>query len=73
LASANEENLIDLHFGLGHHIRDEFGLWTDNNALLESCRILSGDKNLNADTASMVIINALWERVNKSNILTDNE
>jgi hypothetical protein len=73
LALLNEEDLIDAHFALGHQIRHEFGFWTDNNALLESCSKLSGDKNLNADTASMMIVNALWERVKKSNILDDHQ
>ena len=73
LASIDEENLIDAYFALGHQIRHEYGLWTDNNALLESCRIISENKNLHVDDASMVIINALWERVKKSNILEDNE
>ena len=65
LASTNESDLIDAHFALGHKIRHKSGMWTDNNALLESCRILSVDRNLNVDTASMVIINSLWERVKK--------
>jgi len=66
-----EENLIDVHFALGYQIRHEFGLWTGNDALLESCRILSGDKNLHVDDASMLIVKALWEKVQKSNILDE--
>ena len=72
LATMLEENLVDVHFALGYHIRYEFGLWTGNDALLESCRILSGDKNLHVDDASMLIVKALWEKVKKSNILEDN-
>ena len=71
LASINEENLIDAYFALGHQIRHEYGLWTDNNALLESCRIISENKNLHVDDASMVIIKALWEKVKEENILQD--
>ena len=73
LATMNEEDLIDAHLALGHQIRHEFGLWTGNIALLESCRIIADDKDLHIDDASMVIINALWEKVKKSNILKDNE
>ena len=73
LATMNEEDLIDAHLALGHQIRHEFGLWTGNIALLESCRIIADDKNLHIDDASMVIINVLWEKVKKSNILKDNE
>jgi hypothetical protein len=72
LATMREENLIDVHFALGYHIRHEFGLWTGNDALLESCRIISGDNNLHVDDASMLIVRALWEKVQKSNILEDN-
>ena len=73
LATMNEEDLIDAHFALGHQIRHEFGLWTGNIALLESCRIIADDKNLHIDDASMVIIKALWVKVKQSNILNDNE
>ena len=72
LATMREENLIDVHLALGYQIRHEFGLWTGNHSLLESCRILSGDKNLHVDDSSMLIVKALWEKVQKSNILEDN-
>ena len=68
-ATLAEEDLTDFHFSLGHHIRNEFGLWSGNDALLESCRIISGDKNLHVDDASMLIVKALWEKVKKSNVL----
>jgi len=73
LAGMKEEDLIDVHTALAYHIRHEFGLLTGNIALLESCRMVSGDKNLHADDASMVIINALWEKVQKSNMAADHE
>lgn len=71
LATMLEENLIDVHFALGYQIRHEFGLWTGNDALLESCRIISGDKNLHVDDASMLIVKALWEKVKEKNVLQD--
>jgi hypothetical protein len=73
LASAEEQDLIDLHFSLGTEIRDDFGLWAGNEALLQSCRELSGDANLHVDDASMVIIRTLWEKVKKSNVLDDHQ
>jgi len=73
LAGMKEEDLIDVHTALAYHIRHEFGLLTGNMALLESCRIISGDENLHPDDASMLIINALWKKVQKSNILADHE
>ena len=72
LAYMDEVDLFDLHFSLGHQIRHEFGLWTGNEALMESCRSESGNPDLHIDDASMVIVRALWERVKKSNILKDN-
>jgi hypothetical protein len=71
LATMKEEDLIDAHVALGYQIRHEFGLWTGNDALLECCRIKSGDKDLHVDDASMLIVKALWERVKVSNVLED--
>ena len=71
LSSITEESLVDLHFSLGHKIRNEYGLWSGNDALLESCRKFAGDENLHVDDASMIIIRALWEKVKKENILRD--
>lgn len=73
LAGMKEEDLIDVHTALAYHIRHEFGLLTGNIALLESCRMASGDKNLPTDSAAMLIINALWEKVRRSNILEGHE
>ena len=36
LASAKESDLIGYHFGLGMYIRNQFGLWQGNAALLWS-------------------------------------
>ena len=68
LASMDEVDLTDLHLSLGHDIRDDFGLWVGNEALMESCRIMAGKQDLHVDDASMIIIGALWEKVKKSNI-----
>lgn len=73
LSAMNEEDLIDVHVALGYHIGHEFGLLTGNAALLESCRIISGEKNLRMEDASMLIVKALWEKVKKSNIPADRQ
>ena len=53
-----EQELSLLHFGLGNYIRNEFGLWRNNEELLTVC---CPDSSLrNADDASMVSIKALW-------------
>jgi hypothetical protein len=61
----SENDLIHLHFGLGMGIRNDFGLWTGNEALIESCRIKAGKDDLHIDDTSSVIIKALWERLKK--------
>ena len=57
LAALPEADLIDLHFGLGMRIREDFGLQGGNRALMVACGFL------NADDASMAIIRALWARL----------
>jgi hypothetical protein len=53
-----EDQLSSLHFSLGNYIRDELGLWWSNEELLKVC---CSDSSLqNANDASMVIIKALW-------------
>jgi hypothetical protein len=49
--------LIHHHFGLGAYIRNNFGLWQGNQALLVDCGAAS------ADSASTIIFEALWVRL----------
>jgi len=71
LSMMDEDGLMHVHLSLGHYIRTSFGLWTGNEALMESCRRVSGNPNLHVDDASMVIVKVLWERLKKKNILRD--
>ncbi|NLS93981.1 MAG: hypothetical protein GXX96_17620 [Planctomycetaceae bacterium] len=57
--STKKEDLIEFHFGWGTGIRNSFGLWQGNDALLKSC-----DKK-HPDDASMVIIESVWKRLNE--------
>lgn len=52
-----QENLCELHFGLGLWIRNGFGLWQGNRELLAEC------ETDDADTASGIILLRLWEHV----------
>jgi hypothetical protein len=52
-----EADLSVLDFRLGAAIRCEFGLWDGNTALLAAC----GSFDMHPDSASAVIIRALWE------------
>ncbi len=57
-----QERLIKLHHGFGTGIRNDFGLWKGNKALIES----ACGKPCHPDTASMAIIEALWRKLNET-------
>lgn len=65
-AGLSEDNLIMLHFGMGMGIRNQFGLWEGNDALLGDCAAakgLSGEfswLSMHPDDASTIILTALW-------------
>lgn len=74
IASLPEADLIDLHFGLGARIREEFGLWEGNDALMRECQKARAEGgcpgqpegmpgDIDPDDASMLIIRALWLRL----------
>ena len=52
-----EDDLINLHFGLGQWIRNNFGLWAENPELMQA----TGAHD--PDDASGVIIKALWQQL----------
>ena len=60
LAAMKKDDLILLHHGFGTGIRNEFGLWGGNFALIESC---SGSPDTHPDDVSMIIIERLWARL----------
>ena len=64
IQKSSEENLVVFHLGLGNYIRNEFGLWKDNEELLKDC--LPGAKEPKPDKASSVIIKALWKSLQAS-------
>ena len=57
IARMKKKKLVNLHFGLGLYIRNNFGLWQGNDALKQDC----GTEH--EDDCSGVIIKALWERL----------
>jgi hypothetical protein len=69
IAGMREHELLGIEFYLGLHIRNDFGLWLDNRALLESCRELSGQQDLRPDDATVVIVKALWRRLRETHRL----
>jgi hypothetical protein len=50
LKSTAEENLIMCHFGWPVNMRNEFGMWKGNEALIRSCKVD------HPDDASMAIV-----------------
>jgi len=54
-----KEDLIGLHPSWGTGMRNEFGLWGGNKELLASC----GSTDMHPDDAVMVIIEAVWEKL----------
>lgn len=54
-----KKDLTRFHHGWGTGIRNAFGLWAGNQALLDDCR------RSHPDSASMVIIEAVWERLHQ--------
>jgi hypothetical protein len=66
IRDTNEKRVICFCHGLGTWIRNQFGLWRGNQKLLKSCSEGSTQEkppNLHPDSASMVIVNALWRRL----------
>ncbi len=64
-----KEDLSVLPFTMGQYIREQFGLTDGNEGLMASCRSLAGEDDIHEETASMVIIEALWERLSETHVL----
>ena len=54
ICSLREDQLVSLHWGLGQWVRNHFGLWGINHALLNA----TGKEG--ADDASEVILREFW-------------
>jgi hypothetical protein len=52
-----EEDLIDLHFGLGTAISNAFGLHKPGSKLLAECNVA------HPDDAAEIIINKIWAKL----------
>ncbi len=59
LIKRSEDDLKKSSFGIALYIRNHFGLWAGNKELLRSC----GSDEMHPDDASMIIIKALWQRL----------
>jgi hypothetical protein len=66
IAKMNGRDLSALHGTIGPYIRENFGLWKGNDQLMESCRMSNDHDYLHIDSASMVIMEALWARLKQT-------
>ena len=60
--NTEKADLIKFHHGWGTGIRNDFGLWQGNKALRES----ACGKPCHPDDASMIIIEAVWRKLNET-------
>ena len=65
ITKMSENELPNLHFTIGLHIRNQF-LYPRNDKLLQSCRETAGDKYLHWDQAASVIIKELWKKLRET-------
>lgn len=61
ITAMNDSDLVGLHFSLGLWIRNNFGLWQGNQKLMQT--IEQQNPGIHPDDASMVIIEAVWDRL----------
>ena len=61
IANMRSEELDRLRTGLGDYIKQKFGLYSGNSALLQSCADLGGLRRPLPDEACAVILRALWK------------
>jgi hypothetical protein len=66
MASFDKEELRVVDYSLSIFIRNQLFMKDINKELFESCRTISGNKNLNENTAALVIIERLWEKLHKT-------
>ena len=65
-AGRSEKELIHYHYTAGALIVKEFKLDKGNDELMESCRVFSGQSDLDCKDASVVILKALWNSLRQT-------
>jgi hypothetical protein len=66
IANTKENEFSSLLFSLAVSTRRKFGLESGNKRLLDSCRLLSGGREMNEHDASALIIRELWKRLGRT-------
>ena len=66
LANMTYGELEGLNPNLGAYIKNMFRLWSGNDELMESCRLVTKNKQLNEEGACFAIIEALWKALRET-------
>lgn len=61
IATTPREDLVSFHHGWGMGIRNGTGMWRGNVPLVDSCIARRPGSQRHPDTASMIIIEEVWE------------
>ncbi len=69
IARMEESDLSLLPLTIGKYIGEQFGIPKYNEELMESCRSLAGKTDIHEETAFMVIIEALWDKLRQTHTL----
>ena len=69
IANMTFGELATLNLTIGKYVRDNFGIWTGNTELLESCRQFERNTELTMEHVSIVIIQALWKDLKETHRL----
>ena len=69
IANTTEEGLISLQLTVGAYIRKNFGLLAGNHELIESCRLISGQDQVDLDDALNIIIREFWKKLRETHLL----
>lgn len=69
IANMFKSELDSLDDTLGRYIRDHFGLWGDNEALVADCRNIDKATGRNPEAAVAVLIRSLWTELQKTHRL----
>jgi len=69
IAKMDRWELPALHVTLGPGIRERYGFWRGNEALMESCRVMSGKDRFDIAIGSAMIIDAMWARLRRTHAI----
>ena len=69
MSKLSEDELDSVYLALAKSIRKEFGLYSDNESLIASCRSYLGKQYDLYEDLAMVIIKELWKKVRRGHPL----